>query len=284
MESFKEYMLNEEELKEALITFSKQAYPKFNTVVIMAGGAGSGKGFVLSNLVGVEGYTFDVDAVKTLSMAAKGITHKIKQKFGKDISKFDLKNPSNVADLHAFVSGFFGEYGIDDARKKAMFKGVMLADPSRKPNIIFDVTLKDMQKLANLTRSLEELGYSKKNIHIVWVVNDIEVAKKQNQARSRTVPVDILVNTHRGVSQTMNDIISMGSRVKKYMDGDIVFAFNKFKVDAELEKSGSGGQYIKKANYIYVKRAGGKTMSLDDVKKEIGNKIASYVPKNVSWS
>lgn len=44
-----------EDLQEALITFRGKAYPKFGTVVIMAGGAGSGKGFVLEKLVGVEG-------------------------------------------------------------------------------------------------------------------------------------------------------------------------------------------------------------------------------------
>lgn len=48
-------------LNEALITFNKKAYPKFGQVVIMAGGAGSGKGFVKDKLVGVEGMVFDVD-------------------------------------------------------------------------------------------------------------------------------------------------------------------------------------------------------------------------------
>ena len=33
-------------LIEKLITFGGKAYPKFGNVVIMAGGAGSGKGFV----------------------------------------------------------------------------------------------------------------------------------------------------------------------------------------------------------------------------------------------
>ena len=49
-----------DELMEALITFGGKAYPKFGNVVIMAGGAGSGKGFVKDNLVGIEGFTFDV--------------------------------------------------------------------------------------------------------------------------------------------------------------------------------------------------------------------------------
>lgn len=54
-------------LMEKLITFGGEAYPKFGNIVLMAGGAGSGKGFVLSNLVGLEGKVFDVDELKTLA-------------------------------------------------------------------------------------------------------------------------------------------------------------------------------------------------------------------------
>ena len=50
---------------EKLITFGGKAYPKYGHIVLMAGGAGSGKGFILSNLVGLEGKVFDVDELKT---------------------------------------------------------------------------------------------------------------------------------------------------------------------------------------------------------------------------
>ena len=140
------------------------------------------------------------------------------------------------------------------------------------------------------------LGYDKKNVHIVWVVNDIEVAKQQNQKRARTVPSEILVNTHRGAANTMGDIINMGSKLRRYMDGDIVFAFNKVGVDATLQKGSgagkkigmrgktSGGIALKDANYFYVKRAGKNPTSVDKLDKEIRMKIKSYVPKNVDWN
>jgi len=116
------------------------------------------------------------------------------------------------------------------------------------------------------------------------VVNDIEVAKQQNLKRSRTVPSEILVNTHRGAANTMGDIINMGTRLKKYIDGDIVFAFNKVGVDANLVKSGKGGSYVKDANYFYVKRAGKAPTSVEKLDKEIRAKIKAYVPKNVDWN
>jgi len=76
----------------------------------------------------------------------------------------------------------------------------------------------------------------------------------------------------------------MGNKLKKYMDGDIVFAFNKVGVDANLAKSGKGGSYVKDANYFYVKRAGKPPTPVDKLDKEIRSKIAGYVPKNVDWN
>jgi hypothetical protein len=270
-------------LMEKLITFGGKAYPKFGHVVFMAGGAGSGKGFVLKNLVGVEGKVLDVDELKTLASKSPMIQKRVKAELGVDLADLanNLKNPENVGKLH----GIMGDYlKLDSRKEKALYTSLLLAPADRKPNIIFDTTLKDLQKLEKLTREVSGLGYAKENIHIVWVVNDIEVAMAQNLKRSRTVPTEILINTHRGAANTIGDIINMGNGLKRYMDGDIVFAFNKVGVDANLDKSGSGGQYVKDANYFYVKRAGKAPTSVDKLDKEIRMKIRSYVPKNVDWN
>jgi len=271
-----------EVLLEKLITFGGKAYPKFGNIVIMAGGAGSGKGFVKDKLVGLEGRVFDVDELKKMAAASPAIQRRVKKELGVDIADVgaDLKKPENVAKMHEIV----GEYlDLDNRIKKSLYGGIMLAHPDRKPNIIFDVTLKDLRKLESLTRQAANLGYDKKNVHIVWVVNDIEVAKVQNSNRDRIVPVEILVNTHRGASQTMQDILNMGNSLKKYMDGDIVFAFNKVGVDANISKSGKGGMYIKDANYFYVKRSGKGVTPVAKLEKDLKRKIASYVPKPDSW-
>ena len=290
-----EYIQNQyDDLLEALITFGGQAYPKFGNVVIMAGGAGSGKGFVKDKLVGVEGFTFDVDALKTLAAATPAIQRRVKKELGVNLEKLakNLKNPENVGKLHQIIGDYLD---LDNKRLKALYTSIMTADPERKPNIIFDVTLKDLQKLEKITRQASSLGYDKSNIHIVWVVNDVEVAKAQNLKRDRTVPAEILVNTHRGASNTMNDIVNMGKRLKKYMDGDIVFAFNKVDVDSEVVKSdkeGSkigmkgktkGGMYIVDANYFYVKRKGKPVTPEKNLNMDVRRKIQSYVPKSVNW-
>lgn len=287
MQSFK-YFVEEnlyeeaELLVEKLITFGGSAYPRFGNVVIMAGGAGSGKGFVLKNLVGIEGKVFDVDELKKIAAKSAVINKRVKAEFDVDLKDLasKLKDPDNVSKLHEIIGDALG---LPDRRRAAFFASVLAAPTDRKPNIVFDVTLKDLRKLEKLTRQVDALGYPKKNVHIVWVVNDIEVALDQNRTRDRTVPTEILINTHRGVSQTMNDIVRMGQGLKRYMDGDIVFAFNKVKVDSELVKSGRGGQFVKDADYVYVKRAGKMPTGVDKLDKQMLAKIKSYVPKNVDW-
>ena len=272
-----------EMLMEKLITFGGRAYPKYGHIVLMAGGAGSGKGFVLSNLVGLEGKVFDVDELKTLASKTPAIKRRVAQELGVDLEDLasNLKNPENVGKLHDIMGDYLE---IDKRKERAFYRGVLAAPEDRKPNIIFDMTLKSLDKLDKIAKDAAKLGYAKENIHIVWVVNDIEVAKQQNLKRSRTVPSEILVNTHRGAANTMGDIINMGTRLKKYIDGDIVFAFNKVGVDANLVKSGKGGSYVKDANYFYVKRAGKAPTSVEKLDKEIRAKIKAYVPKNVDWN
>jgi len=269
-----------EALMEKLITFAKKAYPTSGHMVILAGGAGSGKGFVLDNLIGLEGKVFDVDELKRLAMKTPKIIDKVKDEFGTDISKLNLKTPEDVSRLHELIGD---EMNLPDKRQRAFFANLIAQAPNSKPNVIFDVTLKDLRKLEKITRTAESIGYEKKNIHIVWVINDIEAAKKQNVQRNRQVPVEILVNTHRGASQTMADILGMGKTLKKYMDGDIVFAFNKINVDSDLEKSKRGGAFLKRAEYFYAKRSGQAVLSKKEIGVTILNKIGAYVPNANTW-
>ena len=271
-----------EDLMEKLITFGGKAYPKFGNIVVMAGGAGSGKGFVLNKLVGVEGKVFDVDELKRLASKTPSIKKRVKKELGVDIEALgkDLKNPENVSKLHDIIANFLG---ADKGKERMFYRSVLTSPADRKPNIIFDMTFKELSKLEKVANDASKLGYDKKNIHIVWVVNDIEVAQAQNAKRARRVPSEMLFMVDRGAANTMGDIINMGNKLKKYMDGDIVFAFNKVGVDANLATSGKGGSYVKDANYFYVKKQGKAPTSIDKLDKDIRRKIKGYVPKNVDW-
>lgn len=241
----------------------------------------SGKGFIKDNLLGIEGFTFDVDAIKELAIKTKSIVDKVKDQTGYDISKFDLGNTNHVSILHDIVGN---NMRLSNKKLTALYASILASPSSDKPNLIFDVTLKDLQKLESISSGVSRLGYDKRNIHIVWVLNDIEVAKVQNQKRTRKVDVDILVNTHQGVSQTMAQIISMNDRLNKYMDGSIVVAFNQIFVDTELVKSPRGGSYIKNANYVTLKKQGEPPLRRSELSDIILNKIAAYAPPVSDWS
>lgn len=268
-------------LSEKLITFGKSAYPKFGHVVIIAGGAGSGKGFQKSNLFGIEGKTLDVDALKELAIKSNKFAAKVKEETGHDLKSFDLRVPENVSKMHEILSNVFN---IVKSNEKTLFASILAAAPDRKPNLIFDVTLKNRSKLESITRNVKELGYDSKNIHIVWVVNKVDVAIEQNQKRSRVVPEEILMDTHEGAALTMKNILDMGDKLRQYMDGSIYLTFNAVGVDTEVKKSGRGGSYVKDANYFKVKEQGKPQMSSSDLSDEILKKIKDYVPKVNTWS
>lgn len=276
MKSFKDFV----SLDEALITFGGKAYPKFGQVVILAGGAGSGKGFTLEKLLGIEGITLDVDALKKLVMGSTKLAAEIKAKTGHDVKTMNLKNPDNVATLHHVIADVFNVSNKNQAR---VYAGIAAAPEDRKPNLIFDVTLKSMSKLASIARDVEALGYQKENIHIVWVMNDVHIAMQQNLKRDRVVPKEILMDTHEGAALTMAKILNMGDSLKQYMDGDIWISFNKVGIDSEVKKSDKGGMFVVKSNYIKVKAKGKPQKSIDQLDKELVAKVAAYAPKTDTW-
>ncbi|AFC22334.1 hypothetical protein [Escherichia phage UPEC03] len=276
MKSFKDFT----SLDEALITFGGKAYPKFGQVVILAGGAGSGKGFTLEKLLGIEGITLDVDALKKLVMGSTKLAAEIKAKTGHDVKTMNLKNPDNVATLHHVIADVFNVSNKNQAR---VYAGIAAAPEDRKPNLIFDVTLKSMSKLASIARDVEALGYQKENIHIVWVMNDVHIAMQQNLKRDRVVPKEILMDTHEGAALTMAKILNMGDSLKQYMDGDIWISFNKVGIDSEIKKSDKGGMFVVKSNYIKVKAKGKPQKSIDQLDKELVAKVAAYAPKTDTW-
>jgi len=239
----------------------------------------SGKGFVTQNLLGLEGKILDVDALKVMAKKSSGIIKKVKETMGIDIKTMSLKDPENVSRLHKIIK----DLGLDKNRKASLYASILAGNPERRPNIIFDVTMDSVSKLSEISQDVSALGYKKENIHIVWVVNDFKVAIEQNKGRERVVPEDILIGTHEGAALTLKKVTSFGSDVKKYMDGVIVFAFNKQYVDSELASSGKGGMYVVQADYITVKEKGKK---IDSAKltKDVVSKIVGYTPVPNKWA
>jgi len=92
-------VINEELLVEKLITYNNRA--PYGQVVFLAGGAGSGKGFAISNFLDSAGYKLrDVDEMKKqlqiLNRIGKITIDQILNKYGKSISQSDIDNIKQI--------------------------------------------------------------------------------------------------------------------------------------------------------------------------------------------
>lgn len=273
-------------LEEALIQLANQKDSHFGQVVILAGGAGSGKGTILKNLLDIKGKVFDVDELKSWMTRIPEWRKELQKALpGVDLDKPDwLSNPDNVSTAH----GVAKKLGIEGRQKNAVFDSVMLADPRRKPNLIFDVTLKEYSKLEDIIKYVTDAGYQKQNVHIVWVLSELEAAIGNNSNRSRVVSDDVLLDTHHGAAATMAEIVGKGAMLQSKMDGNIVVAFNTFiefnhpdnDVKMATKKVGSkAAQYVTKAMYVFLKKRGQRVLKLSEIKKEMQQKILDTVPK-----
>lgn len=279
MKSFSDY-IKESYLYERILNVTDKSItnPSYNQMVFLAGGAGSGKGFVLANFLGIGGKVFDVDAVKQQILKYQPET--IKQEFEKETGRYldsiKLSNPEDVSLLHAFVKA----HGYADKAIIRFFIGQQ--NNQNKPNVIFDVTLKDTDKLIKTSLMAKRLGgYDPKNIHVVWIANDFNVAVIQNQQRERSVSGKIMMQTHTGASLTMKELIDNCSKYKQYADGNYWIFFNKANVDNVVTKT-TNSFIVNNYTAILLKPRGGSA-SLADIEKRVIQKINQYVPAGAAW-
>jgi dephospho-CoA kinase len=229
----------EEQLDEKLITFSNRA--PYGQIVFIAGGAGSGKGFAVSNFLDSSGFKVrDVDEMKKqiqkLNAIGKISIDQIIQRFGRNIAPKDmdiikkiqadgfelktmnLKNPDHVYALHILVDAM----GIKDKTLENMLAAK--SNPETLPNIIFDITAKKVTSITEVLPMLESVGYKAQNIHLIWVLTDYNIAIKQNAERERVVPADIMLQTHVGAGNTIWGLVT--SALPKGMNGRVDVILN----------------------------------------------------------
>lgn len=256
-----------------------QTYPKFNQILVLVGGGGSGKGFTFSKMIAFEGKKFDVDELKSnfLKFKPKTLVDAFEKETGRYVESIDLGNPDDVFLLHQF----FKDHNLPEKSMNAFFLNASTL--KNKPNVIFDVTLKDLDKLKEISEYAELGGYDKKNISLVWVVNDINVAVVQNTARERKVPMKILLKTHEGASRTMKQIIEETNELRKYADGQIWLLWNKANVDSAFTKTKQGNLVLDRYGAVEVKKKGQAAIPFEEISSSVIEKINSYVPNTSQW-
>ena len=266
MRSFKQY------LEEKVIVLGRGA--RYGQVVFLAGGAGSGKGFAISNFL--EGTKFkvrDVDAWKSSFLKLS----KIKNKYAK-LRRLNLRKPKDVFKLHQFIK----EKGIKDKTLDLMLGQ---AKEGRLPNIMFDVTLKDRGDINETIPALIQSGYDPANIHIVWVLTNYHIAVQQNKDRSRVVPDDVLLKTHEGASETMYNFIKTGTPRGVNGAVHVILGGKKHTVFYTDPKSGKpfdgsdGRVVVKDFKYITLKQPGKAMAGETAVKQQVINWMRQNAPK-----
>lgn len=238
-------VINEEQLDEKLITYNNRK--PYGQVVFLAGGAGSGKGFSRSNFLDDAIFKVrDVDEMKKqlqiMNRLGKLDVETIIKKYGKNIKPKDmeqirkvfgletkrgkkvslqnlnLKNPDHVSVLHNLVKAM----GIKDKSLANMLASQ--SNPETLPNIMFDITAKDLSDITDVLPLLKRAGYNSKNIHLTWILTNYVTALENNKGRSRMVPEDILLKTHEGAANTVWSLVTRA--LPKGMNGRVDVVLN----------------------------------------------------------
>jgi hypothetical protein len=288
-------------LLEKLIMYSNGK--RYGQIVFLAGGAGSGKGFAINNFM--EGDKFkvrDVDELKLafqkLSRLDKFTTQQLLDKYGdklspndrdlvqkemtdKDIklSRLDLRNPTHVYLLHILVRA-------TGAKNKTLDLILDNAKEGTLPNILFDTTFADMDDMNTYIPMLLKVGYQAKDIHVTWVLTNYEIAIQNNAKRSRVVPQDILLKTHRGAAKTVVTLVRTG--FPREVDGGIYVVLNNpqntmFIVDpktGEHYKDIKGRKVVGNFTYLTLKKPGKSITNDAEVKKQLYAWIKDNVPED----
>lgn len=257
-------------LEEKLIQYNNGK--KYGQVVFIAGGAGSGKGFAIKQFM--EGEKFKVRDVDEMKLAFLKLD-KLKGKYP-EIRGLNLKTPEDVGKLHAFVD----KKGIKDRTL-----GLLLAnkDVRRLPNIIFDITAKDLKSITKVIPLLQEVGYQASDIHITWVLTNYKVAADNNANRDRVVPEHILMQTHKGAAQTMDKVIMKNALPRSLVDGGIYVVLNNrentvvWKDEKNPERKMKFA--VKSFSYLTVKKPRKPMVSHKDVIDQLKGWIDANAPK-----
>ena len=285
-----EFHLREfQQLDEKLIIVGKGK--RYGQIMFLAGGAGSGKGFAITNFL--EGDKFKVRDVDEWKKALMKVGE-LKKKWP-EIKGLDLRKPNDVARLHMFVK----EKGIKDKTLDRMLGDAIRSGSAKKgtlPNILFDITLKEIGDIKEVLPSLMEAGYDSKNMHLTWVLTNYHVAVQNNATRDRVVPADILLQTHEGAAKTMVDIIrgktpsGLNGAVNVILNnrentiafkdaaGNTIKRKRKYATPDEKKKKEDETIVVKDFTYLNMKREGKKFNNEAAVQKQLYSWISKNVP------
>lgn len=230
MESADLYLTEEILEEDKMVKYNGELAPKFGWCVIYVGGPGSGKGSSTKFLSRLEGDYFNVDNLKEIERmwgikdpeTGKAHSDNFRTPEGGRLPKFDkdgnvrldnqgrpitydknrnMANSEFVSELH---------YEMKPLGKK--WKQSILDNPENKsgrkrlPNVIFDITGDEVEKIDEIVDRLKPIGYK---IAIIWVLSTAERAFRNNLNRDRKVDIDtVFLPKHLDVIKSMKELFA----------------------------------------------------------------------------
>ena len=171
--------------------------------VFMAGGPGSGKTYVSSQIFGIPNKNINISVGGLKSVNSDTEFEFLLKKYGFatfGTGKLDIdKWPDEVFDM---IAG-----GDEDSENMTVRKKAKLLTIARKKQymqgrlgMIIDGTGHDYAKLSKEKKQLESVGY---DCSMIFVNTSLEVAKKRNSERARRLPENILEKSWKDVQNNL---------------------------------------------------------------------------------
>jgi len=171
--------------------------------VFMAGGPGSGKTYVASQIFGIPNKNINVSASGLKTVNSDTEFEFLLKKYGFETfgtGNLDIdKWPEEVFDI---IAG-----GDEDSEEMTVRKKAKLMTAKRKKQymegrlgMIVDGTGSKFQKIKKEKKQLEAMGY---DCYMVFVNTSLEVAHKRNQERTRRLPKDVLEDNWKSVQKNI---------------------------------------------------------------------------------
>jgi predicted kinase len=222
MKSFKHY------LEELWISPNNGA--KYGQVIFLVGGAASGKSTAIRKYINATMYkVLNPDDVKELIVKAgkRGLPA------FSSISDADPNSPEGSQKIHSLMR----DTKISSKKARTMMKGLKGSNPNNLPNLMFDRTFSFAGEFKKISRSLINAGYHSNNIHIVYVMTDVDIALKRNRERSRTLPDDVIVQSAKGAKMRFTELF-YGRAKGAVTNGDWHIIFNRGESAMQVKKAG----------------------------------------------
>ena len=171
--------------------------------VFMAGGPGSGKTYVASQIFGIPDKNINISASGLKTVNSDTEFEFLLKKYG-----FETFGTGNL-DIDLWPDEVFNMIagGDEDSEDMTLRKKAKLMTRARKNKymesrlgMIIDGTGHNYSKIAKEKKDLEKLGY---DCYMVFVNTSLDVALKRNKERTRRLPEDILTKSWKDVQSNM---------------------------------------------------------------------------------